>query len=68
MLPFETVGAADVEDGNYDWTTVITIPETGSVSLSASFEVSDLEPVTYTLSPDPIVKNIEITWPEDHWE
>lgn len=67
MLPFGTVGAADVADGNYDWTTVITIPETGSVSLSASFEGSDLEPVTYTLSPDPIVKNIEVTWPEDRW-
>ena len=68
MLPFGTAGPANVADGNYNWSTTITIPESGSISLSASFEGSDLDPVVYTLSPDPNIKNIEVIWPEAQWE
>lgn len=60
------VAGDNIPDGHYEWTTEVHLTDR-PITLKASFEGSDLEPVKYVITPDPIERNITISWPTQGW-
>lgn len=60
------VPSADVPDGYYEWDVQVTIGSS-PVTFEAAFEGSGLDPVRYTINPEPIKRGITISWPTQGW-